>query len=94
MLLSSGPVSVSCGFVLALRFPGKLGDTLLVAAAASAVLGELISTFALKNMLTQLGELTLPAVAVPVVAQPAAVPEPRSSERSVVAAAARTEEPS
>ena len=58
VLLSSGPVSVSCGFVFALRFPGRIGDTLLVTAAASAVLGELVSTFALKNLLTQLGEAT------------------------------------
>ena len=94
VLLSSGPVSVSCGFVLALRFPGKVGDTLLVCAAASAVLGELIATFALKNMLTQLGELTLPVVAAPVVAPPPSVPEPRSSERSMIAADTRTEEPS
>lgn len=66
VLLSSGPVSVSCGFVFALRFPGRVGDTLLVCAAASAVLGELISTFALKSLLTQLGEATsLPPDPVP-----------------------------
>jgi hypothetical protein len=58
VLLSSGPVSVSCGFVFALRFPGRIGDTLLACAAASAVLGELVSTYALKNLLTQLGEAT------------------------------------
>jgi hypothetical protein len=64
VLLSSGPLSVSVGFVFALRFPGRVGDTLLVCAAASAVLGELVSTFALKNLLTQLGELTAaPALA-------------------------------
>ncbi len=91
VLLSSGPVSVSCGFVLALRFPGKLGDTLLVCAAASAVLGELISTFALKNMLTQLGELTLPAVAAPLVPPPPpSVPAARSPPRSAVPADTRT----
>jgi hypothetical protein len=61
VLLSSGPVSVSCAFVFALRFPGRVGDTLLVCAAASAVLGELVSTFALKNLLTQLGEATTAA---------------------------------
>lgn len=69
VLLSSGPVSVSCGFVFALRFPGRVGDTLLVCAAASAVLGELVSTFALKNLLTQLGEATTavaPSNATPV----------------------------
>ncbi|HSO33593.1 MAG TPA: cation:proton antiporter [Labilithrix sp.] len=87
VLLSSGPVSVSCGFVFALRFPGPFGDTLLVCAAASAVLGELISTFALKSMLTQLGELTLPPPPGPAVPPPPpSVPEPRSSERSLVVA--------
>ena len=78
VLLSSGPVSVSCAFVFALRFPGRIGDTLLVCAAASAVLGELIATFALKNMLTQLGELT-PAL---VVAPPP--PPPPPDRKSVV----------
>lgn len=87
VLLSSGPVSVSCGFVFALRFPGPFGDTLLVCAAASAVLGELISTFALKSMLTQLGELTLPPPPGPALPPPPpSVPEPRSSERSLVVA--------
>jgi len=65
VLLSSGPVSVSCGFVFALRFPGRIGDTLLVCAAASAVLGELVSTLALKSLLTQLGEATAPAAPDP-----------------------------
>ena len=88
VLLSSGPVSVSCGFVFALRFPGRIGDTLLVCAVASAVLGELISTFALKNMLTDLGELT-PALPTPVPLAPPAppsVPAPLSSERAVAVA--------
>lgn len=58
VLLSSGPVSISCAFAFALRFPGRVGDTLLVCAAASAVLGELVATFAVKRMLTELGELT------------------------------------
>jgi hypothetical protein len=74
VLLSSGPLSVSVGFVFALRFPGRVGDTLLVCAAASAVLGELVSTFALKNLLTQLGELT----AAPATA-PAETPAPPPS---------------
>jgi hypothetical protein len=76
VLLSSGPLSVSVGFVFALRFPGRVGDTLLVCAAASAVLGELVSTFALKNLLTQLGELT----AAPVVALAEAPAPPPSDD--------------
>jgi hypothetical protein len=86
VLLSSGPISVSCGFVFALRFPGRVGDTLLVCAAASAVLGELVSTFALKNLLTQLGEATPiipPAPAsVPAAVAPVEIPGPPESSRS------------
>jgi hypothetical protein len=57
VLLSSGPVSVSTAFVFALRFPGVVGDTLLVCAAASAVMGELISTLALRRLLAHAGEV-------------------------------------
>jgi len=60
VLLSSGPVSTACGFVFALRFPGPVGDTLLVCAVASAILGEVVSTLSLKAMLTEAGEI-LPA---------------------------------
>lgn len=57
VLLASGPFTISGGFVFALRFPGPVGDTLLLAAMASAVLGELVSTLALKRLLTHLGEV-------------------------------------
>jgi hypothetical protein len=73
VLLSSGPVSMSCGFVFALRFPGAIGDTLLVCAAASAVLGEVVSTLALKGMLEHLGELA-PAPSAPIASPPSAEP--------------------
>lgn len=69
VLLSSGPVSMSCGFVFALRFPGRVGDTLLICAAASALLGELVSTFAVKSLLTNLGEVA-----------PKSLPHPPSGE--------------
>jgi hypothetical protein len=58
VLLASGPVSVSCAFVFALRFPGVVGDTLLVCAAASSLLGELVSTLALRRLLAHAGEVT------------------------------------
>lgn len=80
-LLSSGPVSVSCGFVFALRFPGRIGDTLLVCAAASAVLGELVSTLTLKRMLTRLGELVPNSLSTPLSAPVPASLERMSSER-------------
>lgn len=60
VLLSSGPVSTSCGLLLALRFPGALGDTLLVCAAASALVGEVVSTLALRALLVEAGEIAPP----------------------------------
>lgn len=57
VLLSSGPMTVCVAFVMALRYPGIVGDTLLVCAALSNVLGELVSTFALKKLLGQVGEI-------------------------------------
>ena len=60
VLLSSGPITISFGFAFALRYPGVVGDTLLVIAAASNVLGELVSTFALKRLLEQVGEIVPP----------------------------------
>lgn len=63
VLLSSGPITISVGFAFALRFPGTVGDTLLVIAAASNVLGELVSTFALKRLLTHVKEIVPPAPA-------------------------------
>jgi hypothetical protein len=74
VLLSSGPVSTSCGLLFALRFPGAIGDTLLVCAAASAVLGEVVSTLALKALLVEAGEIA-PAGAV-VIPAPAPPPPP------------------
>jgi hypothetical protein len=66
VLLSSGPVSICCGFVFALRFPGPVGDTLLVCAVLAAVLGELVSTLALKALLTHLGEIVVAPAPLPV----------------------------
>jgi len=63
VLIASGPISISSGLVLALRFPGPIGDTLLVAAVVSAILGEFVSTFALKRLLFRIGEATDPAAA-------------------------------
>jgi hypothetical protein len=78
VLLSSGPVSTSCGLVFALRFPGLVGDTLLVCATATAVLGELVSTLALKNLLVEAGEISL-------------VPTARAASQPPPPAAANTE---
>lgn len=82
VLLSSGPVSVACGFVFALRFPGPVGDTLLICAVASAILGELVSTFALKAMLTETGEIA-PAVAASSPLPAPSIPPPPPSVSAV-----------
>lgn len=58
VLLSSGPVSIATAFVFSLRFPGVVGDTLLIIAVGSAIMGELVSTFALKRLLTEAGEIS------------------------------------
>jgi hypothetical protein len=72
VLLSSGPITISVGFAFALRYPGVVGDTLLVIAAASNVLGEIVSTFALQRLLTHVGEIQPPPPAAP----PAPAPPP------------------
>jgi hypothetical protein len=79
VLLSSGPVSLSCGLVFALRFPGAVGDTLLVLAAASAVLGELISTISLRGLLDHVGELPPPAAPA---SEPAPLPADPTADHS------------
>jgi hypothetical protein len=65
-LLSSGALSVSIGLVLALRVPGVVGDTVLIAAAISAILGEMVAPVALRRALFRAGE----------------IPEPKSHEPS------------
>lgn len=86
VLLSSGPVSIACGFVFALRFPGPIGDTLLLCAVASAILGELVSTLSLKAMLTEAGEIVVASVNTPVAVTrapsvPPPAPQPASSSK-------------
>lgn len=76
VLLSTGPISVSCAFVFALQFPGVVGDTLLVLAAASALLGELVSPLAVKNLLEQLGELAPASVRPSMIPPPPPPPPP------------------
>jgi hypothetical protein len=77
VLLSSGPVSTACGFAFALRFPGPVGDTLLICAVAAALLGELVSTLSLKAMLTETGEIVQSPTTIPPRAPSG--PPPRSS---------------
>lgn len=63
VMLSSGPVSIACGLAFALRFPGPIGDTLLVAAVSSALLGEIVATLSLRALFIDTGEIQLASVA-------------------------------
>jgi hypothetical protein len=56
-LMPSGALSIAAGLAFAGRFPGKVGDTILAAAVASALLGELVGPSSLKRALTRAGEI-------------------------------------
>jgi hypothetical protein len=56
-LLSSGALSMSIGLAFALRFPGAIGDTVLVAAAAAATFGEFVAPVTLRGVLRRAGEI-------------------------------------
>ncbi len=59
-LLSSGALSMSIGLLLAVRFPGPVGDTVLVVAAVSAIFGEFFAPAALRRVLASAGEVPDP----------------------------------
>ena len=56
-MTAAGPLGVVIGLAFALSFPGEVGDTVLAAAVAAAVVGELTSTPALRRALRRAGEL-------------------------------------
>jgi Kef-type K+ transport system membrane component KefB len=56
-LVSSGALAMSIGLAFALRFPGNLGDTVLVVAALSATLGEFVGPPRLRISLKRAGEM-------------------------------------
>jgi len=56
-LLSSGALSMSIGLVFALRFPGAVGDTVLVVAVLSATVGEFVGPVRLRRTLRMAGEI-------------------------------------
>ena len=64
-LLSSGALSVSIGLLLAVRFPGAVGDTVLVIAAAAAISGEFFAPAALRRVLESAGEVPDPPAPPP-----------------------------
>jgi hypothetical protein len=56
-LLSSGPLAMSIGLAYALRFPGVIGDTVLVVAVLSATVGEFVGPVRLRQTLELAGEV-------------------------------------
>jgi hypothetical protein len=56
-LLSSGALAMSIGLAFALRFPGAIGDTVLVVAVLSATVGEFIGPVRLRRTLELAGEV-------------------------------------
>ncbi|HEY1697110.1 MAG TPA: potassium transporter Kef [Polyangiaceae bacterium] len=56
-LVSSGALAISIGLAFALRFPGRVGDTVLVAAALSATVGEFVGPVRLRLALQRAGEI-------------------------------------
>ncbi len=56
-LMSSGALAISIGLAFALRFPGKIGDTVLVVAAVSATFGEFVGPARLRRSLQAAGEI-------------------------------------
>jgi hypothetical protein len=58
-LLACGPTSMSIGLAFALRFPGPIGETVLVSAAAATVLGELVAPVGLRAALRRAGEASV-----------------------------------
>jgi hypothetical protein len=56
-LLSSGALAMSIGLAFALRFPGPVGDTVLVVAVLSATVGEFVGPVRLRRTLELAGEI-------------------------------------
>ena len=66
-LMACGPTSMCIGLAFALRFPGSVGETVLVSAAAATVLGEVLSPLGLRTALRRAGEAPAQTGSEPVV---------------------------
>lgn len=60
-LLSCGAVSMSVGLAFSLRFPGPVGQAVLLSAAVATVFGEFVGPAALRASLRQVGEIAPPS---------------------------------
>jgi hypothetical protein len=56
-LMSSGAIAMCIGLAFALRFPGPIGDTVLVIAALAATVGEFVGPLRLRRALIAAGEI-------------------------------------
>jgi Kef-type K+ transport system membrane component KefB len=56
-LMSSGALAMCVGLAFALRFPGPVGDTVLVIAAIGATVGEFVGPARLRRALRAAGEI-------------------------------------
>jgi Kef-type K+ transport system membrane component KefB len=64
-LMSSGALAICVALAFALRFPGTVGDTILVVAVLSAIVGELVGPARLRRSLAAAGEIEDAAVRTP-----------------------------
>ncbi len=64
-LVSSGALSIAVGLSFALRMPGVIGDTVLVAAVACALVGEIVGPRSLRLALLRTGDIEPPVVFTP-----------------------------
>lgn len=60
-MLSSGALSLCVGLVCSDRYPGPVGDSVLAAAVAACVVGEIFGPPSLRNALQKAGEITAPS---------------------------------
>lgn len=70
--MSCGPLSICIALAFALRFPGTVGDTVLVVAVLSAIVGEIVGPAQLRRVLLAAGELEDAAARVPTARRAAA----------------------
>jgi len=59
-LMSSGALAICIGLAFALRFPGVVGDTVLVVSALAATVGEFVGPTRLRRALVAAGEIIEP----------------------------------
>lgn len=62
-LMSSGALAMCIGLAFALRFPGVVGDTVLVVSALAATVGEFVGPTRLRRALLAAGEIIEPSKA-------------------------------